>query len=470
MFSVDIRALAVFRIFLGLLLLLDLFLKSRSLVAFYTDNGVLPRAVHAQVFPILNAISLHTLSGSVVFQIVIFLIAGVFAVFLILGYRTKLSIVCSFLMLLSLQARAPVVLNGGDTILTSLVFFGIFLPLGKLWSIDGVNREAKAELVSGIRPAAPIIYIVFMIFWVNGLLKLQGGRVWLSGEAVTHVFGIDSLTVFLGDLLTTYPELLTVVGWLWLSMLVLSPLLILLPGWYRVGFVSAFIMAEVGMLLTLRLGLFPLVLISGLVLFLPTEFWDFASDGLNTPLRHDNLGIFEELAYTDRELSMPDEVSRLLNILGTIVVSLIIIVGLVWAFLGTSVVDAPSENKVLSQIDGYIWTMFAPTPHGADGWYVAPARLESGKRIDAYGLSEVSWDRPPDIESTYPTVSWYNYLYFNTQVRLSSASQSVRNSFAGYLCSRAQGEYDERVEELSVYYIEYNGETTEKSLLASTDC
>ncbi|TKX52003.1 HTTM domain-containing protein, partial [Halorubrum sp. SS7] len=41
--SVDPRALAAFRIGLGALLIADLLLRSRSLTAFYTDYGVLPR-------------------------------------------------------------------------------------------------------------------------------------------------------------------------------------------------------------------------------------------------------------------------------------------------------------------------------------------------------------------------------------------------------------------------------------------
>src|SRR6056297_857557 len=41
--SVDLRALAAFRIGLGTLLLADLARRSRWLTAFYTDDGVLPR-------------------------------------------------------------------------------------------------------------------------------------------------------------------------------------------------------------------------------------------------------------------------------------------------------------------------------------------------------------------------------------------------------------------------------------------
>lgn len=42
--SVDLRALAAFRIGLGALVIADLIRRSRSLSAFYTDDGVLPRS------------------------------------------------------------------------------------------------------------------------------------------------------------------------------------------------------------------------------------------------------------------------------------------------------------------------------------------------------------------------------------------------------------------------------------------
>ncbi len=45
LFAIDIRSLALMRICLGLLLLTDLISRSRTLVAHYTDQGILPRKV-----------------------------------------------------------------------------------------------------------------------------------------------------------------------------------------------------------------------------------------------------------------------------------------------------------------------------------------------------------------------------------------------------------------------------------------
>jgi len=58
-FGVDPRALAALRMSLGLLFLADLALRSRDLVAFYTDAGVLPRSVLREEFGGIAALSIH---------------------------------------------------------------------------------------------------------------------------------------------------------------------------------------------------------------------------------------------------------------------------------------------------------------------------------------------------------------------------------------------------------------------------
>ena len=48
LFGIDTRSLAVFRIGLALAILADLLIKAPDLIAFYTDDGVLPRALLAE--------------------------------------------------------------------------------------------------------------------------------------------------------------------------------------------------------------------------------------------------------------------------------------------------------------------------------------------------------------------------------------------------------------------------------------
>ncbi|EMA42416.1 hypothetical protein [Halobiforma nitratireducens] len=63
--GVDARALAAFRIALGLTLLFDTLHRSRNLVAFYTDEGVLPRDAPGTVGLDGRVLDSHAVRGTV---------------------------------------------------------------------------------------------------------------------------------------------------------------------------------------------------------------------------------------------------------------------------------------------------------------------------------------------------------------------------------------------------------------------
>jgi len=119
--AVDGRALGALRIALGLLLLADLVLRARFLGAFYTDAGVFPRALLVERYPTISTFSLHALSGGLWWQVALFVGAGLAALSLLVGYRTRLATVASLLLLVSLHARNPLVLNAGDSLLRRLL-------------------------------------------------------------------------------------------------------------------------------------------------------------------------------------------------------------------------------------------------------------------------------------------------------------------------------------------------------------
>ncbi|HBY80263.1 MAG TPA: hypothetical protein DEG47_25360, partial [Cyanobacteria bacterium UBA11148] len=90
LFGLDLRSLAVFRIGLGLLLIIDLIDRSRDLNAHYTDFGILPRAPLIEKFLNPWFWSVHVFSGQALFQGILFVIAGLIALLLLIGYRTRL--------------------------------------------------------------------------------------------------------------------------------------------------------------------------------------------------------------------------------------------------------------------------------------------------------------------------------------------------------------------------------------------
>lgn len=141
-FGIDLRTLALFRIGLGLLLIVDLCLRARDLEAHYTDFGIMPRSALPD-FLHPGAITFHAMNGALWCQAALFLIAGAFAILLLVGYRSRLVSVVCWMFLVSLQNRNPMILSGEDNLLAVLVFWAMFLPLGARYSVDAaLDRES----------------------------------------------------------------------------------------------------------------------------------------------------------------------------------------------------------------------------------------------------------------------------------------------------------------------------------------
>ena len=111
-FGLDLRSLALFRMGLALLLLGDLLIRATALEAHYTDFGVLPRAALTNPWPL----SPYLWADSPAAVGLLFVLTGLAAGALLVGWRTPfVSFACWFL-LFSLQARNPLVLQGGDVL------------------------------------------------------------------------------------------------------------------------------------------------------------------------------------------------------------------------------------------------------------------------------------------------------------------------------------------------------------------
>ncbi len=154
-FSLELRALAIFRVALSLVLLYDLLDRSQSFIAHYTDQGVLPAERAAATFGrgIYASIFFH-LSDSVFAVACLFGIAALCAGLLLVGYRTRLATALSWYLLASLQVRNPWVHGiAGDALLAALLFWGTFLPLGGRWSIDA--RRPGVSPIGSLENGAP---------------------------------------------------------------------------------------------------------------------------------------------------------------------------------------------------------------------------------------------------------------------------------------------------------------------------
>jgi hypothetical protein len=353
------------------------------------------------------------------------------------------------------------------------LFLGSMLPLGARWSVDATAYDgsgSRSGTVLSAAGAAPLVFLV-TVYTTNAVLRYRG-ELWMSGEAVRSVFSLETVTVLLGPYLAEAPTLLSVINWTWVAMLTASVLLVVLTGWLRAAFVGSFVAAHVGMALTLRLGVFPLVVVAALLLFLPPVFWDSFEERVpSSSVRGVVRDRFGGFVRTDGRVT-PEPARRAARRLVPVVAVVFLVAFLFWQGASLGYVDVPGEEELGAHPESYSWKMYSPTPKQTYGWYVVPAELSSGERVDGFRRSPVDWEAPPNAADAYPTTLWYRYL---SETRHSPEPQ--RRAFAEYVCESAADYYDENVRSVEVHYVEREvvlerGKTDEEERveLLSHDC
>ena len=286
-FSCDLRTLALFRICIAGLILADLVNRARDLTAHYTDAGILPRADLLAIHP--TRMSLHLISGSAAGQSVLFLLAGLAAVALLVGYRTRWMAVISWILLISLQLRNPMVSQGGDMLLRLLLFWGLFLPLGARFSVDAaLDKEDPPTSNSYFSFATVGLLLQAMsVYFFTALLK--NSSVWIpDGTAVEYAMRLDHITTSAGVWLRGFPLIghgLTYFVWV---LELVAPLLMFLPlvfPWLRLLGLFLLFCMHAAFFVFLNIGLFPFVSITSLIAFLPRHVWDWLGARIRTPER-----------------------------------------------------------------------------------------------------------------------------------------------------------------------------------------
>lgn len=465
--AVDTRALAAVRIGVGLLLLVDLALRARWLRVFYTDAGVLPRETLRTVRPVVSSVSLHALWGSTTAQAGLFCVAGLAAVALLVGYRTRLACVVSLVLLVSLHARNPVVLNAGDSLLRRLLLWGSLLPLGTRWSVDAVRRATSsaaasdggsgASVATTPRTVASVVTLgllvqVVAVYVVNAAIKLRGSG-WLDGTAVRYVFQLDRFTTSLGDLVAGTPAVVTAFGWAWLALLVAAPALVLASDWRRTAVAAGLIAGHLGMAATMWLGVFPFVAVVALLPALRTPMWERVETAV-APVAARCRAVTAWLLSARRGVGgvgplavatgRPNTGRWVAG--GTRAVATLLLVGiLVWNAAALGVVPVETDAGAVEP-ERYRWDMFAPEPPRAAAWFAAPATTVDGRRVDAFPRPSAVGDRPPDVAATYPSVRWRKYL---TAVWWHGGDR-LRHATAAGLCERWDRRHDERLATVSL--------------------
>jgi hypothetical protein len=408
--SIDVRALAAFRVAIALILLRDLYVRLGHLRAHYTDAGVLPRSA-ANLLDAPLAVSLHSLHGAEALQGILFLVAACAALALLVGLRTRAAVILCWLLLLSLHHRNPLVLNSGDIFLRLLLFWSMFLPLGAALSIDALRQNigSARQQVLSVGTAAILLQVAF-VYWFTVFLKEHPS--WLSdGTALFFAFSIEQHAKPFALALLSYPVLLQGMTWSLLLLEVVGPLFAIQAKWplLRVAAVGSLVCFHLMSLFLLELGIFPWVSATAWLLFLPPRFWDLIGT-LTRPLIRAADNSFPAPATSPAHTERRPPLHRAAEAAGAIAFLYVL------AFNVTTVSPLLKIPDVLAATGQGIglnqrWAMFAPYPLTDDGWYVIRGALASGEFVDLQQAGQPLQEGKPDLVSaTYPDQRWRKYM------------------------------------------------------------
>ena len=288
--SLDKRSLAVGRMMLGFLVVMDL-VKSRwkFRTLLYSDKGMWPRSlVLAGCDPRISCqsdFSLYMCFGSPAWTSFAFMLAGISGVCAAIGFYTHLSLFGCWLHLYSLSRRCSGCQQAGDTFFQLLMFWSMFLPCEDVWSIDSLRisvDKTDSLFDNGVTSLACVGLLsqIGMIYAFCAMFKITPS--WKDGTAIDKVlknFAFSrslkssvklNIVVNLLHKFPFLPRLLTS-----LTVFVEHSAVLFLFCWPLRGIGCAiFCSFHFGLYSSMRLGIFPLVCITAWVLVLPGYFWE----------------------------------------------------------------------------------------------------------------------------------------------------------------------------------------------------
>ena len=298
-FGIDLRTLALFRVTLASVTDFDLLRRLCEARAFYTDFGVLPRAVLAQTGETWR-LSLHLANGETWFQVLLISVQALLALMVLMGYRTRIVTFLTFVLLGSLLNRNPLVLIGGDWLMLCLWFWALFLPLSARWSVDAAlsSREPPRNNLHLSWGSAGLTLQVLSVYFFSAALK-SGADWWPDGTAVYYTLSLDRYATPFGVWLReVLPWLMQPLTYYLYFLEWLGPLLALSPFFLRslrFGAMLALMLMHIGFILCIGIGHFPFVSLASLTVLLGGWFWDWA-------VRRSDTGRYLKIYY-DRDCS-----------------------------------------------------------------------------------------------------------------------------------------------------------------------
>jgi len=447
-FTLDVRSLALMRIAVAATVLVDLFTRLVHCSEHYSDEGVLPRGTARSVSWLADT-SLLSASGSPIWTGAVFVIAIGLAISVLVGWRTRLSTLLLWLVVLSIQHRNPLLWDHRDVVFSCSLCCGLLLPWGEAISLDAKRcGRARAEHRYFGVPAAAYVVQVACIYLFAVLLK--DGPEWRSEyTAVARAISLEYWARPAASSLLEHPTLTSMLTAAVLCFeaavapIVLCPWRTDVARWLAVG---GLCLLQLGFAVFLWLDTFPMIAGAMALGLLPASLWSRRGDPTTgVSLTRDP----------------PDERSRWITALALVLLVYTIALNVMSLERDPSsfaLARRPAELLGIKQN----WSMFAPAPTRLDGWFIVESRKVDGSTIDLLTGRAVDWSRPESFREGIRTTRELVYMR-----RLLAADHAPRADFAAARCRSDEP----RPATIAVYFVPvFDSQLQSPELLVEHEC
>lgn len=265
---------AIYRILLGLVLLMNHALLFPDVFEWFSDKGTLSFANAKRLSGGAGFNLFNWLPHSDAMVWTVFLVSCLAVLAMTLGLFTRTSTVIVYLTLITLHHRNALVLNSGDTFLRIATFFMMFAPAGAALSLDRLIRIARGKETGPPEARAPwaqrLLQCQLAFLYLYAFVWKAMGSMWLAGTAVYYTSRIAEFWRF--PVPYVFEHMWTIKLWTWGTLLVeLSLGTLVWVKEFRYWVLLAGVLLHIGIDYSMNIPLFGYTMVGVYILFVEPE-------------------------------------------------------------------------------------------------------------------------------------------------------------------------------------------------------
>lgn len=269
--SVQIKTLSAFRLFLGSVLFVFYFIRFLSFDTYYSDDGFLPLSELGKYdlnfnYYILDYVQM--LPSEALFYVlhILFLIL---LLALSLGLLPRWATLLTFFIHVLFLHRNPLINYGVDYYATYFLFYLSFIQHSQFFSLKPKKQTIDIFTSVGFR----LLQIQLVVAYAYAGFEKLKGQTWWEGKAVWNSVINPQISTFDFSWMSHIPFIVAVLSFMTIIFEVYAPVAFFSSKARRLWLVLGFGF-HIGILLTLNIPFFALVMTAGLLIFVKDEELD----------------------------------------------------------------------------------------------------------------------------------------------------------------------------------------------------